>query len=178
MSAAALSTRAKKLFERVKAGEWYPWTGPGSGPKAMQELVDAELVTVCGRNEMVRACYVPVGYIMGKDMMPPDDGGQPFASRLYRTPYLVIPRLALEAMPLDWQRRFEALLREADDAGLDTPEYHVFVDHPARTLVERADPDDPHSEIESVTRILPDPWANYRRGRIEEVCPTFKNGGA
>lgn len=105
----------------------------------------------------------------------PDDGGQPFASRLYRTPYLVIPKLALEAMPLDWQRRFEALLREADDAGLDTPEYHVFRDHGAYTHVEREDPEDEHSAIDALAVVRKDEWANYRRGRIEDVCPTFKS---
>lgn len=174
MSTATLSPRALKLLDRVRAGEWYPWTEPGSGPKAMQELVDAGLVTVCGRNEMVRACYVPVGYIMGKDMMPPDDGGQPFASRLYRTPYLVIPRIALEAMPLDWQRRLEALLKEADAAGLDTPQYQVFRDDGAYTHFEREDPEDEHSAIDALAVVRKDEWANYRRGRIADVCPTFK----
>ena len=40
-----------------------------------------------------------------------------FGQRLYRTPYLVIPRMALEAMPEDWQKRMVALLDEAEAAG-------------------------------------------------------------
>lgn len=98
----------------------------------------------------------------------------PFDYRLARTPYLVIPKLALQAMPLDWRRRFEALLVEADDAGLETPDYHVFRAEAAYTSVERSDSEDPYSRIESVYRIGSDPWADYRHGRIEDVCPTFK----
>lgn len=94
-----------------------------------------------------------------------------FGSRLYRTPYLVIPRLALEAMPEDWQERFEALMKEADDAGIKTPNYFVFRD------VTDGNPDmirgckqvnrgkwneDPFYRLTGGNR--PDPWANYRHG--------------
>ncbi|WP_019999100.1 hypothetical protein [Aureimonas ureilytica] len=86
------------------------------------------------------------------------------ASRLYHTPYLVMPRLALEAMPIDWQRRFEALLKEADDAGLETPGYYVLRDEPEYTTTEDADSTDPTSRIETYHSLRNDPWANYRRG--------------
>lgn len=52
----------------------------------------------------------------------------PFDTRLARTPYLVLPKLAIQAMPIEWRLRLEALLREADEAGLETPNYLVFRD--------------------------------------------------
>lgn len=99
-----------------------------------------------------------------------------FGSRLYRTPYLVIPRLALEAMPAEWQEKFEALLQEADNAGIKTPGYFVFRD------LSGGNPD----SIKGAKHVnrgrwdqLPfyrltgghneDPWANYRRGNAMEL---------
>jgi len=64
--------------------------------------------------------------------------------------YLVIPRLALEAMPLDWQKRFVALMDEAEAAGLETPSDYA---------VHRRD----HG------RFITDPWRDYRRGDFAEV---------
>lgn len=94
-----------------------------------------------------------------------------FGSRLYRTPYLVIPRLALEAMPTEWQERFETLLREADDDGIKTPAYLVFRD------LSDGNPDGIKGckqvnrgqwQNEPFYRLTggwhPDPWANYRHG--------------
>lgn len=94
-----------------------------------------------------------------------------FGSRLYRTPYLVIPRLALEAMPIEWQEKFEALLKEADEAGIQTPNYMVFRD------LSDGNPDSIRG-VKQVNRGQwdqrpfyritgghnDDPWANYRRG--------------
>lgn len=97
--------------------------------------------------------------------------GDVFGLRLYRTPYLVIPRLALEAMPMEWQEKFEALLKEADEAGIKTPEYLVFRD------LSDGNPD----AIRGVKQVNrgqwdqrpfyrftggwgDDPWANYRHG--------------
>ncbi|WP_075292616.1 hypothetical protein [Pararhizobium arenae] len=94
-----------------------------------------------------------------------------FGSRLYRTPYLVIPRLALEAMPLEWQERFEALLKEADEAGIQTPSYHVFRDvsdgNPEAIRgckqVNRGKWDErPFYRLTGGWH--DDPWANYRHG--------------
>lgn len=99
-----------------------------------------------------------------------------FGERLYRTPYLVIPRLALEAMPLEWQQRFESLMKEADDAGIKTPEYLVFRD------LSSGNPD----AIRGVKQVNrgdwqnrpfyrftagwhDDPWSNYRHGNAKAL---------
>lgn len=94
-----------------------------------------------------------------------------FGSRLYRTPYLVIPRLALESMPQEWQENFEALLQEADEAGIKTPAYMVFRD------VSEGNPDmirgckhvnrghwDQQPFYRLTGGLYDDPWANYRHG--------------
>lgn len=105
-----------------------------------------------------------------------------FGERLYRTPYLVIPRLALEAMPEDWQLRFEALMKEADDAGIETPAYHVFRDlsdgNPDQIRgckqVNRGQWDQrPFYRLTGGYR--DDPWTNYRHGDIAELCPNFRS---
>lgn len=98
-----------------------------------------------------------------------------FGSRLYRTSYLVIPRLALEAMPTEWQERLEALLKEADDTGLQTPAYSVFRD------VTSGNPDGiagckqvnagawRSKPFYRLTGGRDDPWADYRRGDAWEL---------
>lgn len=92
---------------------------------------------------------------------------------LYRTPYFVLPRLAIEAMSDDWQKRFFDLLEEAADVGLDTPEYHVF----------RADPPPGMRGCKQVNKGAwdqtpfyrltggwnGDPWADYRHGNAWEI---------
>lgn len=103
----------------------------------------------------------------------------PFDVRLARVPYLVIPKMALQAMPMDWRERLEALLQEADDAGLETPDYHVFRAERGYTLVERSDSNNDYSPIESVHKIRSDEWADYRHAdqeRVRSICPTFKGG--
>ena len=99
----------------------------------------------------------------------------PFDRRLARTPYLVIPKMALQAMPMEWRDRLEALLVEADNAGLETPEYHVF-----------RGGDDEYTRVREVNwrtgflkivRGQDDPWADYRHAtheRVRAVCPTFR----
>jgi hypothetical protein len=87
----------------------------------------------------------------------------PFDSRLARTPYLVLPKLALQAMPIEWRRRFDAMLEEMEAAGIATPEYLVLRD---------ATHGDPHgcvieNEQTGFIRIIrkpADPWANYKYG--------------
>lgn len=102
-----------------------------------------------------------------------------FGSRLYRTPYLVVPRLALEAMPNEWQEKFEALLQEADAAGIVTPAYYVFRDlsdgNPDQIRgckqVNRGQWDQrPFYRLTGGYR--DDPWANYRRGDAHELSRT------
>lgn len=54
---------------------------------------------------------------------------------LPRTPYLVIPKMALQAMPMEWRERFAALLQEAEDVGLQTPSYYVLRQNRTHTAV-------------------------------------------
>lgn len=68
--------------------------------------------------------------------------------------YLVVPRLALQNLPLEWQQRFVALMLEAEAMGLETP---------ADYEVRRRD------ECGHFTK---DPWADYRHGDFNSV-----NGG-
>lgn len=88
--------------------------------------------------------------------------------------YFVMPRLALEAMPHDWQRRFIALMDEAEAAQLMTPNYHVLREGVEYTIVKRYDEDDETSRDYEFTAYRTDPWANYRRGNVKELCPEFK----
>lgn len=53
--------------------------------------------------------------------------------------YFVLPRLAMQEMPLDWQERFIALMDEANDLGLHCPAYHVLRDDEKFTAIERSD---------------------------------------
>jgi len=103
-----------------------------------------------------------------------------WGNRLARTPYLVIPRLALQAMPQDWQDRMEQLLQEADDAGMETPTYNVFrdlnyCDDPFAFGVKNVSdkPGNAHYVFGGRKGIGDDPWSNYRYGNVDELCPTF-----
>lgn len=60
--------------------------------------------------------------------------------------YFVIPRLALEGMPVWWQKVFIWLCEMLPD----TPEY----------ICQRRD---------SKGRFMVDPWANYNRTKVEEL---------
>lgn len=44
-----------------------------------------------------------------------------------RASFAVLPRVLMEAMPEEWQRKMSVLLNEADDAypGLDSPDFRV-----------------------------------------------------
>ena len=55
---ADLSKNAAKLLARLKEGRFYT-AFEKSEPKSMQELVDAGLVTICGRVTQIVSCYVP-----------------------------------------------------------------------------------------------------------------------
>ncbi len=82
-----------------------------------------------------------------------DDPAHEFFGLTYSA-YFVMPRLALTAMPLEWQQRFVALMEEANDMGLETPEYSV------------------HRRDER-GRFFKDPWANYRRGDAAKLHASF-----
>lgn len=100
----------------------------------------------------------------------------PFDYRLARTPYLVLPKLALQVMPMEWRHRFDAMLREMEDCGIETPEYHVFRDDGPGQQFTRATI---VNEATGFVRIMggePDPWADYRHMQLDKVkalCPKF-----
>lgn len=98
----------------------------------------------------------------------------PFADRLPRTPYLVLPRLALEAMPLEWQQRFDAMLTEMENRGIATPEYHVFRDDGEGGEYTRARCVNDETGFTRLTRGKDDPWANYKYGNVAALCPKFE----
>lgn len=101
----------------------------------------------------------------------------PFDCRLARTPYLVLPKLAIQVMPMEWRIRFDAMLQEMEDAGLETPNYHVFRDdgEGERYTCARI-----VNETTGFVRLVKgegDPWADYRHDqlrKVQEMCPEFK----
>lgn len=88
---------------------------------------------------------------------------------LTQASYFVMPRLAMEALPLDWQRRFIGLMDEAEAMGLETPSYHVFRQGDEFSRVERDDECDDTSAVVGLTVVNEDPWAHYRRASFEAV---------
>lgn len=99
----------------------------------------------------------------------------PFDAILYRTPYLVVPKLAIQAMPMEWRDRLAALLNEAEAAGITTPEYHVF--RAGNDEFTRARLVNEETGFVRMVKGEPDPWADYRRGDIRALCPAFKGEG-
>lgn len=97
-----------------------------------------------------------------------------FSYRLARTPYLVLPRLALEAMPVEWQERFEAMLADMEEAGLETPAYVVLRDDGPNGEYTKAHCVNPETGFIRIRRAPDDPWANYKYGSVKEICPGFK----
>ena len=84
--------------------------------------------------------------------------------QIYRTPYFVMPKLALGDMPHDWQRRFIALFEEMGATGVETPEYYVL-----RAEGEYTTKDKDEELPQSYARWRHDPWADYRRGDAFEL---------
>lgn len=97
---------------------------------------------------------------------------------LSRQAYFVIPRLALEAMPVSWQERFIDLMDEAEAAGLETPDYHVLRADKGYTSTEPNDSEDPTSWDREFYIQRQDEWANYRHGKIADLCATFGKAAA
>ena len=83
--------------------------------------------------------------------------------------YLTIPRLALENMPADWQRRFVELMEEFEASGIESPNYHVLRADEEYTTTQLNDPDDPSSWPREFYIQRADPWANYRYGSVAEA---------
>ncbi len=101
-------------------------------------------------------------------MKNPFTGDCPFDGRLARTPYLVLPKLAIQAMPIAWRRRFEAMLAEMEETGLETPSYIVLRDG------EDGDAEQTETGYIVIKRRPQDPWADYRYGDVEALCPDFR----
>ena len=97
----------------------------------------------------------------------------PFDDRLARTPYLVLPKLAIQAMPMEWRERLEALLVEAEEAGIETPEYHVF--RAGHDEFTRARIVNEETGFVRLVKGREDPWANYRHGDIRKLCPRLSS---
>ena len=100
----------------------------------------------------------------------------PFDLRLARTPYLVLPKLALQVMPFEWRKRFDAMLAEMEAAGIETPEYHVFRDDGPGEQYTRARCVNERTGFVRLCGGEPDPWADYRHNKMEkvqELCPNF-----
>lgn len=92
----------------------------------------------------------------------------PFDIRLNRTPYLVLPKLAIQAMPIEWRNRLEAMLEEMESAGIETPAYHVFRADPPVGIKGCKQVNKGKWDQEPFYRLTGgwqgDPWANYRHG--------------
>ena len=106
-------------------------------------------------------------------------GGEcPFDGILYRTPYLVMPKMAIQAMPMAWRRRLAALLEEAEAAGLETPSYLVLRDAAGGDPLGSAVQDE--RGFIKIVRAPCDPWAEYRHATLADVqalAPKFTGGG-
>jgi hypothetical protein len=100
----------------------------------------------------------------------------PFDGRLARTPYLVLPKLAIQVMSIEWREALEALLVEMEDCGLETPVYEVVPKGGEIRQRMCCDKDDWRcGEVVPVPSI-DDPWADYRHNQIakvEALCPRF-----
>lgn len=83
--------------------------------------------------------------------------------------YFVMPRLAMQELPHDWQKRFIGLMDEAEAVLKTTPSYVVLRDEPRFTVFERDDPEDETSTVRSYHVFDDDPWANYRRGSVKSA---------
>jgi hypothetical protein len=101
----------------------------------------------------------------------------PFDYRLARTPYLVLPKLSIQVMPLQWRMAFDALLQQMEDTGLATPAYSVVVSGgEIKNMLQDDEEEACYGEIVPTVSIE-DPWADYRHDQINKVkalCPDFK----
>lgn len=100
----------------------------------------------------------------------------PFDRRLARTPYLVLPKLAIQVMPHEWRVRFDDMLAEMEACGIETPEYHVFRDDGHGAPYTRATVVNETTGFVRIVKGLDDPWADYRHDqqrKVQELCPSF-----
>lgn len=91
--------------------------------------------------------------------------------------YFVLPRLAMQELPLEWQNKFIALMDEAESLGLETPDYTVLRNERSYTWEQKPYDDDNETFDHEVTAYRPlkkDEWANYRHGKVSDLCDTWK----
>lgn len=90
--------------------------------------------------------------------------------------YYVMPRVVLQSMPVDWQRRFIALTEEIyRHLDYEDPDYCVL-----RCPIDREEYDEEARDMvhctETCPRYVHDPLSEYRHNRIERRKPA-KAGG-
>ncbi len=95
--------------------------------------------------------------------VPPDEPIHNFFSLSYAQ-YLAIPRSVLQSMPVEWQQRFVACLKELDSTIDWRPDGDVLYQVRLMTLVEKLDEDDGRW-IQDWGVEVGDPLADYERGR-------------
>lgn len=88
------------------------------------------------------------------DKVNPDNGGE--KSPLYkvfdgRDAFIILPRLALQELPVAWQNRFVKLMQEAEELGVETPGFQVQRRGARGRMVRFSH------------------WCNYRRGTLREA---------
>jgi hypothetical protein len=98
---------------------------------------------------------------------------------LARTPYLVLPKLAIQVMPWEWRVRFDAMLQEMEDVGLETPTYEVVRSGGEIRQKMCRDKDDWRCGERVPVASIDDPWADYRHNqeaKVKALCPRFASG--
>lgn len=68
-----------------------------------------------------------------------------------RDAFIILPRLALQELPVEWQVRFVALMEEAEALGVETPGFSVQRRGAKGRMVRFSH------------------WCNYRRGTLREA---------
>lgn len=141
-------------------------------------LTDEEALVIAGYDMALYALRAAQAKAAGEDAPDEPAYGQcPFDSRLARTPYLVLPKLALQVMPMTWRLRLEALLAEMEAQGLQMPEYHVLRDDGPGERYTRASVVNEDTGFLRIMGGEEDPWADYRhnqRAKVAALCPGFK----
>jgi hypothetical protein len=91
---------------------------------------------------------------------------------------LVLPKLAIQVMPMEWRARFDAMLAEMEALGIETPNYHVFRDDGQGEQYTRATVVNEATGFVRLVKGESDPWADYRHmkhEKVAELCPKFAN---
>ena len=83
--------------------------------------------------------------------------------------YFVMPRVCLQSLPLEWQKRFVELMDEAYELCDEIPDYHVLRDDPEYTHVKKYDSEDEMSRDFEFTAWRTDPFANYKRPEVKAL---------